>query len=585
MFLNQVSFRSFNISHKLNNLARSWKLVILIIAVGLFIGTAVALATKVFVNSILYLTDLRENASIFKTKIMGTDLNFAPVITLLIAALVINLVKKYAKITRFHGPADSIYGAHRTDNEIDTKTGYFSTFSALISAGGGASVGQYGPLVHFGATLGTSIRLLTRNALSTDIFIGCGTAAAISAGFNAPIAGLIFAHEALLRHFSIKAITPIAISSFTAAAISERIFGGSQVLVTNAAEIDLVGFLPVAIISGLFFGFVALIYMQSLTRGPQLFAKTKISPSYLIFIGALICGSVGMFYPEVLGIGTSTINAMLNIEINVKSVIIFLLLKVFLTTVCLSTGFFGGVFSPALFVGAASGLVFAGLLAITGLESNYSVLALCGMAAVGASVIGTPIAGVILVIELSNNYDLGVISIVSIASATLITYLFFGQSLFDRQLLNRGIDIALGRSHLKLMDQSIGSLCSDDFMAFLPNTPPKQAIKLMIAQEVTEAYLIDEQGIYQGKIRLVDLLANTAQKQCYVLRENNEVLLTDTDSVLQGIETCKNFIGESIPVINKDKNTLTGIITESDLFTAYLDLNRQIRDLEAGLRN
>ena len=103
-----------------------------------------------------------------------------------------NLKKKRTEIKRFHGPADSIYGAHRTDNEIDTKTGYFSTFAALISAGGGASVGQYGPLVHFGATLGTSIRILTRNALSTDIFIGCGTAAAISAGFNAPIAGLVF---------------------------------------------------------------------------------------------------------------------------------------------------------------------------------------------------------------------------------------------------------------------------------------------------------------------------------------------------------------------------------------------------------
>ena len=538
-----------------------------------------------FVNSILFLTDLREGASIFEAGIMGVKLNFAPVITLLIAALIINFIKKYTKITRFHGPADSIYGAHRTDNEIDTKTGYFSTFAALISAGGGASVGQYGPLVHFGATLGTSIRLLTRNALSTDIFIGCGTAAAISAGFNAPIAGLIFAHEALLRHFSIKAITPIAISSFTAAAVSERVFGGSQVLVTNVKEIDLIGFLPMAIISGLFFGFVALIYMQSLSKAPQILAKTKIPPSYLIFIGALICGSVGMFYPEVLGIGTSTINSMLNIEISVQHVLIFLILKLLLTTVCLSTGFFGGVFSPALFVGAAAGITFAGLIATTGLESNYSVLALCGMASVGASVIGTPIAGVLLVIELSNSYDLGVISIVSIASATLITYLFFGQSLFDRQLLNRGIDIALGRSHLKLMDQSIGSLSSDDFIAFLPNTPPKQAIKLRIANEVTEAYLVDEKGIYRGKIRLVDLLSNTAQKQCYELRENNEILLLDQDSVLQGIETCKNFVGESIPVINKDKNTITGIITESDLFTAYLDLNRQIRDLEAGLRS
>ncbi|MED5531022.1 MAG: chloride channel protein [Pseudomonadota bacterium] len=566
-------------------MTRPWKLVILIICVGLFIGTAVALATKVFVNSILFLTDLREGASIFEAGIMGVKLNFAPVITLLIAALIINFIKKYTKITRFHGPADSIYGAHRTDNEIDTKTGYFSTFAALISAGGGASVGQYGPLVHFGATLGTSIRLLTRNALSTDIFIGCGTAAAISAGFNAPIAGLIFAHEALLRHFSIKAITPIAISSFTAAAVSERVFGGSQVLVTNVKEIDLIGFLPMAIISGLFFGFVALIYMQSLSKAPQILAKTKIPPSYLIFVGALICGSIGMFYPEVLGIGTSTINSMLNIEISVQQVLIFLILKLVLTTVCLSTGFFGGVFSPALFVGAAAGITFAGLIATTGLESNYSVLALCGMASVGASVIGTPIAGVLLVIELSNSYDLGVISIVSIASATLITYLFFGQSLFDRQLLNRGIDIALGRSHLKLMDQSIGSLSSDDFIAFLPNTPPKQAIKLMITNEVTEAYLVDEKGIYRGKIRLVDLLSNTAQKQCYELRENNEILLLDQDSVLQGIETCKNFVGESIPVINKDKNTITGIITESDLFTAYLDLNRQIRDLEAGLRS
>ena len=80
-------------------------------------------------------------------------------------------------------------------------------------------------------------------------------------------------------------------------------------------------------------------------------------------------------------------------------------------------------------------------------------------------------------------------------------------------------------------------------------------------------------------------MANTAHKQCYVLRENNEVLLTNKDSILQGIETCKDFVGESVPVIDKEKNTLIGIITESDLFKAYLDLNRQIRDLEAGLRN
>ena len=567
------------------NILAPLRLVIIIICVGLFIGTCVAIATKIFVNSILYLTEIRETTHFFSTSLMGYKINYAPVITIFIAAFIINYIRKFTKITRFHGPADSIYGAHRTDNEINTKIGYFSTFAALISAGGGASVGQYGPLVHFGATLGTSIRFLTKNILSTDVFIGCGAAAAISAGFNAPIAGLIFAHEALLRHFSIKAVTPIAISSFTAAAVADKFFGGEQVFITEMIEMDLINFIPIAIGGGLFFGFIALTYMQSLNKGPQLFAKTKISPSILIYCGALICGLVGIIYPEVLGIGTSTINNMLNSQVEIQTVLIFLILKIILTSICFSTGFFGGVFSPALFVGAASGVVFASFITLFGIETNFKALALCGMASVGSSVIGTPIAGVILVIELSNNYDLGVISILSIASATLITYLFFGQSLFDRQLLNRGIDIALGRSHLKLMDEKIGSLTSKNFMVFLQNTHPQHALELMVAKEFTEAYLVDERGIYKGKIRLIDLMSNTDQKHCYVLRENNEILLTDEDSILQGIETCKNFVGESIPVINKDTKNLVGIITESDLFKAYLDLNKQIRDLEAGIRN
>ena len=176
------------------NMVRPWKTIGIIIFIGLFIGSCVAIATKIFVNLILFLYDIRETATFFTTSIAGYQINYAPIITILLAAFIINNIKKITKITRFHGPADSIYGAHRTDNEIDIKTGYFSTFAALISAGGGASVGQYGPLVHFGATLGTSIRFLTKNILSTDVFIGCGTAEAISEVFNAPIAGLIFAN-------------------------------------------------------------------------------------------------------------------------------------------------------------------------------------------------------------------------------------------------------------------------------------------------------------------------------------------------------------------------------------------------------
>ena len=85
----------------------------------------------------------------------------------------------------------------------------------LFLAAGGASVGQYGPLVHFGATMGSALRQISRRFLTTDVFIGCGVAGAIAAGFNALIAGMVFAHEAILRHFSLRAIAPIAVASIS----------------------------------------------------------------------------------------------------------------------------------------------------------------------------------------------------------------------------------------------------------------------------------------------------------------------------------------------------------------------------------
>ena len=132
----------------------------------------------------------------------GVDLHYAQVITLSLAAILIYLVKRGLAIGRWQGPADTIYGAHRPDNELDVKTGLSSTVAAFISASGGASVGQYGPLVHFGAVIGSACKRFLRVKFSTDVFIGCGVAAAISAGFGAPIAGVVFAHEAILRHFS-----------------------------------------------------------------------------------------------------------------------------------------------------------------------------------------------------------------------------------------------------------------------------------------------------------------------------------------------------------------------------------------------
>ena len=191
------------------------------------------------------------NKPIRIVSIAGKEVSLAPLISLVIGALLILVVRRIFRISRWHGPADSIYAAHRTDNELDIRAGFGSTLAAFISASGGASVGQYGPLVHFGATMGSFIRRVTGGMLSTDVFIGCGVAGAIAAGFNAPIAGVVFAHEAVLRHFSTRSIVPIALASVSAVWFSDWLFGVSNLLLIDAAGLDLSVVLPTALVLGL----------------------------------------------------------------------------------------------------------------------------------------------------------------------------------------------------------------------------------------------------------------------------------------------------------------------------------------------
>ena len=181
-------------------------LVTLITGTG--IGLVVSLVASLFVAGLHFLTDQRSRMDGYVTFLEFADRSLMPMIWLIVAALLLWVVRRLFDIERWHGPADSIYGAHRLENEIDVKSGIGSTVGAFVSISGGASVGQYGPLVHFGATIGTFLHQMIgknqaydKEIVGTDVFIGCGVAAAITAGFHAPIAGIVFAHEAVLRHF------------------------------------------------------------------------------------------------------------------------------------------------------------------------------------------------------------------------------------------------------------------------------------------------------------------------------------------------------------------------------------------------
>ena len=122
----------------------------------------------------------------------------------IIAGIIVAFIYKLANLNRWHGPAESILAAHVPSQRPNTEAGLLSTLASAISLAGGASVGQYGPLVHFGGVIGDYFSKLTRDQTSPHILLASGAAAAISSGFGAPFAGLVFAHEVIVRHFSLE---------------------------------------------------------------------------------------------------------------------------------------------------------------------------------------------------------------------------------------------------------------------------------------------------------------------------------------------------------------------------------------------
>ena len=550
--------------------------------IGLSVGCTLGIVSNFFVKGVASATNLRR--TLFSDSIISS---FTPIISLLIAAVIIILIRKVFNITRWHGPPDAILAAHQSNNSIDVKRGLGSTLTAFVSASGGASVGQYGPLVHFGATVATFLENFTSKRLPPGIFIGCGVAAAISAGFNAPIAGLVFAHEAVLRHFSLRAGGAIAISSITASTIGSGVFKETLGLKIISDAPPLIEIVPIVLICSPIFGALAIFFMYSIRLGGKVSKASRLSPSYQILFAALICGSIGLFVPEILGLGTNEMNNIFANQYEIIFLFIILIGKVFMTSICIGFGFFGGIFAPALYVGAAGGGFIANSLIVLGFSLSLPALALAGTAAVGAVAIGAPIATTLIILEFTGSYEFAVAAMIAVQVSTFMAHRLYGDSLFDMALNDRGFKIGLGRQHIQMNDIPLSKILSSEALTFNENLKIKDVNLQMLNKEVTEAVVINSDNIYIGKISIHDILQTNLDHEIKIkcLIKNTHLVLDSKISLVESIEAASSFVGEFIPVKNSENNKYVGSINESDLFQAYLKLQNQVLHIEKDTEN
>lgn len=552
----------------------------LIVLFGLVMGGVMGIGSNWFVDGVSYFASLRANATWADFSLFGTTYSYGSVLFLMGAACLLSVLKKILSLSGWAGAADTIHAAHSKDQIIDVKKGLGSTLAAFICASGGASVGQYGPLVHFGATIGTLFKRLFISRFEVDVLIGCGVAAAISAGFNAPIAGVIFAHEVILRHFSLRALAPISITAISANSFEQLYFPRSvHTFELTHTVPPLTEFVPLLLIAAPLLALTAVAFMASIRISAKFADAYPFSKTDLPFIAAFICGSVGMFYPQILGIGVSTMNDFISGEYLLGMATILLIAKLTMSALCIGFGLFGGVFSPALFLGVAVGSVISLTLGQLGFQDISQVVIVASMAAVGAAVIGAPLSLVIIVLEFTGSYEYAVASMSTIVVTNFITRRFFALSLFDRQLIERGIDMTMGRERIA-RTQTLVVVCDRiSFVRVSEACSGHEALTSMREARQSECYAVDSDGFLVGKLSVFDAQDSGAESIAGNI-DRNPLIFSTSDSLEAAMSAVRGFVGEGIPLLDANTKKIIGVISEGSLMHAALKVQELTQRME-----
>lgn len=367
--------------------------------------------------------------------------------------LVVGLIlHRFTPDGRVRAVADVIEGAALKRGRVEVREGLASAVASLVTLGAGGSAGREGPVVHLAGVIATVVadRMRASGITGRDL-LGCAVAAGVSASFNAPIAGTVFALEVVLRHHALHAFAPIAIASVAGTVINRLHYGGvAEFTLPLAGGVAFYWEIPAFLLLGLVAGAVAVVMMRAIfwteTLGNRLQARSRL-PRWLrpAVAGALV-GVLAIWFPQVIGVGYETTSLALTGRLALHEAVVFAALKVAAVAITLGGRMGGGVFSPALVVGALTGLAF-GLIA-TAVVPQFSgvatVYALAGMGAVAAAVLGAPISTTLIVFEMTGDWETAVAVLAAVSTATALASRFVQRSFFLTQLARRGVRVALG---------------------------------------------------------------------------------------------------------------------------------------------
>ena len=358
------------------------------------------------------------------------------------------LIQRFAREARGHGVPEVMLAVAENGGRIRPQVTVVKALASAITIGSGGSVGREGPIVQIGSALASTLGQIVRMSQTRlRIIVACGAAGGIAATFNAPITGLFFGFEIVLREFSFDALFTTTLAAVTGDIISRAFFGSApfftaiphDLAVTNDTTYLLVAVLAIA--AGLIgLAFKTILYgmedrVDELWRGRPEWARPA--------VGGIVLGLVLLALPQMYGVGYPVMDSVIAGHVVLGLILLFLVGKIVATSLTLSIGGSGGVFAPSLFVGAMGGMAF-GTVAhnifgnAIGPPALYAVVAMGGVFAAAAQ---APLTAIASVVEMTGNFGITLPIMLTAGIAAAVSKQLSYGSVYTTKLLRRGIDI------------------------------------------------------------------------------------------------------------------------------------------------
>ncbi|HVX47020.1 MAG TPA: chloride channel protein [Mycobacteriales bacterium] len=493
-------------------------------------------------------------------------------ITPVVAGLIYGpLVYRFAKEARGHGVPEVMVAVARNGGRIRPQVAAVkATASALCIAGGG-SVGREGPIVQIGSALGSTLAQVFRlDEQRIKLLVACGAAGGIAATFNAPLAGVFFAMEIILRAFETEAFGMVVLSSVTASVISRGILGNHPFLTLPAFTVDHLVQYPLFALLGLVAGLIGVAFSRILYaiedacdwawRGPE-WARPA--------VGGLLLGLVLLLLPEMYGVGYPVLGKAVAGDYGIAFLIALLAGKLVACSLTIGIGGSGGVFAPSLFCGAMAGAAYGDIVHAVAPVSGGSAgaYALIGMGAVFAGAARAPITAVVILFELTGEYSIILPLMLAIVLATGISHLISHDTVYTRKLLRRGIDIE-EPANLRARREPVSA-----FMAVPPQPIPagadlREAARQFADSDTGHLPLIDTDGTYLGTVSAYDVMnALAAEDQAPVRALLKPADPVTPDSPLGDALDRLDHGAGAVPVVDTT-GAITGWVRHRDLLDA-----------------